>query len=85
MESAKDKNSDSICFKVQNADRKGALNIYISRYDKMIVLMHKYADEKKVSLEKLKFYFDGEVLDPKETPVNLDLDGDECIDVYEKL
>lgn len=50
----------------------------------MKVLMHKYAEEKKVPPEKLKFMFDGEVLDPSETPDNLGLDGGECIDVYQK-
>lgn len=82
VEAVGEKNPDSVCLKVQNADRKGMLNINISRYDKMSVLMHKYAKEKNVNLEKLKFLFDGEILDPNETPVDLDLDGGECIDVY---
>jgi hypothetical protein len=30
----------------------------------------------------LKFSFDGELLNPNETPVDLDLEGGECIDLY---
>lgn len=44
--------------------------------------MEKYAKEKKVDVRTLNFHFDGEKLDPRDTPDNLDLDGDECIDVY---
>ncbi|XP_069938090.1 NFATC2-interacting protein-like [Cherax quadricarinatus] len=72
-----------ICIKVQNADRKGVVNINMNRYDKMIVLMQKYANEKCVNMDKLKFCFDGEILNPNDTPDSLDLDGGECIDVFE--
>jgi hypothetical protein len=34
-----------------------------------------------VPAEKLKFSFDGESLNPNETPVDLDMEGGECIDV----
>ncbi|XP_045601228.2 NFATC2-interacting protein [Procambarus clarkii] len=74
---------DSVCLKIQNADRKGAISIFINRYDKMIVMMHRYADEKNINIDKLKFLFDGEILNPSDTPQSLDLDGGECIDVYE--
>ncbi|XP_063611061.1 DNA repair protein Rad60-like [Penaeus indicus] len=81
-ESSENNDPGSIRLKVQNADKKGLVHIYINRYDKMQLLMEKYAKEKKVDVSTLRFHFDGEKLDPSDTPDNLDLDGDECIDVY---
>ncbi|XP_042888965.1 hepatoma-derived growth factor-related protein 2-like [Penaeus japonicus] len=81
-ESTEENNPGNIRLKVQNASKKGVVTIHINRYDKMQVLMQRYAEEKKVDLSALRFHFDGEKLDPSDTPDNLDLDGDECIDVY---
>lgn len=81
-ESSEENDPGSIRLKVQNAEKKGHVHIYINRYDKMQVLMEKYAKEKKVDVSTLRFHFDGEKLDPSDTPDNLDLDGDECIDVF---
>ena len=49
----------------------------------MSVLMHKYAEEKQLNLDKLRFMFDGELLSADSTPFSLDLEDEECIDVYE--
>lgn len=76
--------SDSIPLKIQNSEKKGTVTIYINRQDKMIELMHRYAEEKHVKLENLRFSFDGEKLDPGDTPETLDLEGNECIDVFTK-
>lgn len=45
--------------------------------------MHKYAEEKQLKLDKLRFMFDGEQLNPNSTPSSLELEGGECIDVYD--
>ncbi|CAL4154822.1 unnamed protein product, partial [Meganyctiphanes norvegica] len=76
-------NPDNIELKVQNANNKGSLKVYISKYDKMAILMHKYAEEFGKSVKQFKFMFDGEVLKSDDTPESLDLDGGECIDAYE--
>ncbi|KAK7075620.1 hypothetical protein SK128_004942 [Halocaridina rubra] len=73
---------DAIPLKVQNADRKGTVTVYIKKQDKMIELMHRYVEAKNLELAKLRFSFDGTPLDPRDTPETLDLEGDECIDVY---
>jgi hypothetical protein len=49
----------------------------------MKVLMDSYARIKKVKLNSLVFEFDGDFLTGMETPRTLELDGGECIDVYE--
>ena len=52
-------------------------------YLQMKVLMDSYARIKKVHLNSLVFEFDGDFLTGMETPRTLELDGGECIDVYE--
>jgi len=44
--------------------------------------MNEYAEKKGVEVSSLRFMFDGETLDPQDTPISLDLEGGECIDVY---
>lgn len=74
---------DSIALKVQNSNHKATITIHIGKSDKMKILMHRYAELNKAKLEDLKFFFDGERLNPNDTPKSLDLDGGECIDVYQ--
>ena len=83
-ESSLKQNPDSIPLKVQNSERKGAVTIYIGQKSKMLELMHRYAEEKNLKLKELCFKFDGETLDPNDTPETLDLEGNECIDVFKK-
>ena len=51
----------------------------------MKVLMDSYAKMKKVKLSSLAFEFDGDLLNAMETPQTLELEGGECIDVYEAI
>ena len=46
--------------------------------------MSSYAEVKKIDIDKLKFFFDGEEINKLDSPSTLDLEGGECIDVYEK-
>lgn len=43
--------------------------------------MMRFSEEYELPLEKLKLYFDGEIVDIESTPRKLDFEGDECIDV----
>ena len=74
-----------LTFKLQNANRKETVEVQISKYDTMNILMSKYAQTKSLDLSTLKFRFDGENLDPSETPETLELEGGECIDVFKKI
>lgn len=73
---------DSVSLRIQNS-KKGSVHISIGLKEKMSVLMHKYAEEKQHKVDRLRFMFDGEQLKPHSTPSSLDLEGGECIDVYE--
>ena len=75
---------DMLQFKVQTQNRSSSINVSIRKEDPMRVLMEKYAEQSKIELSRLSFQFDGEALQPDDTPIDLDLDGGECIDVYIK-
>ena len=49
----------------------------------MKVLMDSYSRIKHVELNSLLFEFDGDLLTGMESPETLELEGGECIDVYE--
>ena len=49
----------------------------------MQVLMTSYAKKKNTTLSSLVFKFDGDVLSGMESPRTLELEGGECIDVYD--
>ena len=58
------------------------MKLVIGLAEKFSVVMRQYAEQRGVALKDLKFIFDGEVVSPNETPEDLDLEGDECIDVF---
>ena len=74
---------DSISLRVQCSNKKGFVIINIGLKDKMSILMHKYAEERRLKFDKLRFILDGERLCANSTPSSLDLENGECIDVYE--
>lgn len=75
--------SNSISLKIQTTNRKIVDILTISKYDKLSILMQKYSTLRGIPLEKLKFKFDGDNLNPSDTPIDLDLEGEECIDAFE--
>ena len=58
------------------------MKLVIGLAEKFSVVMKQYAEQQGLPLKTLKFVFDGEVVSPNETPEDLDLEGDECIDVF---
>jgi hypothetical protein len=75
-------NVDEMELKVQRKGYKEPILIRMNKTQKMRVLMLKCAEFLDLPSEKLKFSFDGESLNPNETPLDLDLEGGECIDLY---
>ena len=72
-----------ISLKIQTSSRRDTTIIKISKYDKLSVLIEKYSKAKNVKESSFCFKFDGDVVDPSMTAMDLDLEGDECIDVHE--
>jgi hypothetical protein len=75
-------NVDEIELKIQRKGHKEPILIPIKKNQKMRVLMLKCSEYLELPDEKLKFSFDGESINPNETPMDLDLEGGECIDLY---
>ncbi len=71
-------------FKVQTRNRNSQVIVSIRAEDPMSILMQKYADVTGNELSKLTFTFDGDNLEEDDTPISLDLEGGECIDVFIK-
>jgi len=78
------KTDDRIEIKLQSKDRRATVMVKIKPMDNMKFVMEEYAKKSGISLDTLKFTFDGEELDPEETAESLDLEGGECIDVAER-
>lgn len=75
---------DRIEIKLQSKDRRANVLVKIKPMDNMKFVMEEYAKKSGLSLDTLKFTFDGEDLDPEETAESLELEGGECIDVHSK-
>ncbi|XP_067119216.1 NFATC2-interacting protein-like isoform X2 [Centruroides vittatus] len=67
--------------KIQASDSKKKITISINKLSPMSCLMEEYAKQRDISLEKLKFMFDGELLKSTDTAFDLEMENDSCIDV----
>uniref|UniRef100_A0A0A9WEQ9 Ubiquitin-like domain-containing protein n=1 Tax=Lygus hesperus TaxID=30085 RepID=A0A0A9WEQ9_LYGHE len=63
-------------------DRKKPLDYYLSPRQNLQALLETLAKDLEVPLSCLKIKFDGDVVNAKDTPQSLDLDGGECFDVF---
>lgn len=72
---------DCIEVKVQQKNVKKPLLIQLHKSNDMHILAKKVASELGIDESKLKFNFDGDMLDLDETVESLDLEGGECFDL----
>lgn len=72
-------NGIKVKFQCQNV--KKPFETTLGADDKFASAMMKCAEHLEVQLERLKFYFDGDLISNKSTPRELELEGGECIDV----
>lgn len=80
---SKNGDDDDICnIKVQTANKKKSLTIPLRRNQKFKALFVNCAQQLDLNEGSLKFYFDGEQIDPADTPESLDLEGEACIDLH---
>ena len=69
--------------KLQTKDRRAKhVTLRIELQDKMETVMEKFCQESELERAQVKFFFDGELLNPDETAEDLELEGGECIDVH---
>ncbi|KAH8292012.1 hypothetical protein KR054_003457 [Drosophila jambulina] len=71
--------------KVQAAKWKQPLVVAIKKKDPFKILYIKCAEELNVEARLIKLFFDGELLDPEDTPKNQEMEGNEMIDLEMKV
>ncbi|KAL3858024.1 hypothetical protein ACJMK2_012640 [Sinanodonta woodiana] len=76
-------NPDIIELCVQSHNRRNKVFIKVDKRNALEKLVKLYADKVNVDSSKLKFFFDGEEMDITQTPVSLDIENGDCIDVIE--
>ncbi|XP_018312674.1 uncharacterized protein CG4449 isoform X2 [Mycetomoellerius zeteki] len=76
-------NDEDICnIKVQTANKKQSLIIPLKKDKPFKLLFANCAEQLGVKENNLKLYFDGEQINPSDTPESLDLEGEACIDLH---
>lgn len=70
-----------IQLKFQCQQRKKPFITNVNTDQKLYLAMVKCAEDLEVLYSQVKFYFDGDLVDPSATPNQLELEGGECIDV----
>jgi len=78
-----EKDEGTIQVKLQTKDRRAQpVMLDIRPTDNMETVMDKFSCKSGLDRGKLKFFFDGEVLEGAATAEELELEGGECIDVH---
>ncbi|EDV94473.1 uncharacterized protein CG4449 [Drosophila grimshawi] len=70
--------------KVQGDKWKKPLIIQLKKTDTFKILYIKCAEEMECAVSDFKLFFDGELLEPDDTPKNQDMEGNEMIDLRSK-
>ncbi|KYN00167.1 hypothetical protein ALC62_09046 [Cyphomyrmex costatus] len=76
-------NDEDICtIKVQTANKKQSLIIPLKKDEPFKMLFANCSEQLGVKENNLKLYFDGEQINPSDTPESLDLETEACIDLH---
>jgi len=76
-------NDEDICtIKVQTANKKQSLTIPLKKDQQFKALFVNCAEQLGVKENSLKLYFDGEQINPTDTPESLDLEEEACVDLH---
>ncbi|KAH8335615.1 hypothetical protein KR074_007142 [Drosophila pseudoananassae] len=70
--------------KVQSDKWKHPMVMVMKKSDLFKILYIKCAEELNISARLITLFFDGELLDPDDTPTNQDMEGNEIIDLHIK-
>jgi len=76
--------SNEINFRIKQEGVRHPLTIGIKKNDKMHVLYIKIAEELKLDLNSFTLVFDGDKIELSDTIESLELEGNECIDLFKK-
>ncbi|XP_070514669.1 DNA repair protein Rad60 isoform X3 [Cardiocondyla obscurior] len=76
------KDEETCSIKVQTANKKQTFTIRLKEDEQFKTLFVTCSKELGVNESSLKLCFDGEQIDPTDTPKSLDLEGEACVDLY---
>ena len=57
------------------------MTVTLKRDQTFAALVHSCSEQLDIPEAKMKFYFDGELIDINETPESLDIDDEACFDL----
>lgn len=76
--------AEEINLKIKQKDIKHPLIISIKKTDKMQVLYIKLSEKLDLDLESFTLEFDGDIIKSTDTLESLELEGDECLELFQK-
>lgn len=76
--------AEEINLKIKQKDIKHPLIISIKKTDKMQVLYIKLSEKLDLDLESFTLEFDGDTIKSTDTLKSLELEGDECLELFQK-
>ncbi|KAK6637102.1 hypothetical protein RUM43_010776 [Polyplax serrata] len=73
-------NDEAVVLQFRDCNKK-VVKVSINKNDSIKVGMIKYSEQLEIPLLRIKFFFDGELLDARKTPALLGLENDDIIDI----
>lgn len=80
-ENKDDNENDACSIKVQTANKRQSMTVPHKKNQQFQMLFSYCASELRENESNLKFYFDGELINPTDTPESLDMEAEACIDL----
>ncbi|XP_006147127.1 small ubiquitin-related modifier 2 [Tupaia chinensis] len=77
----KTENNDDINLKVAGQDGS-VVQFKIKRHTPLSKLMKAYCERQGLSMRQIRFRFDGQPINETDTPAQLEMEGDDTIDVF---
>ncbi|RZF39236.1 hypothetical protein LSTR_LSTR010330 [Laodelphax striatellus] len=77
-----DENNKNLCnFKILVEGQKAPSYVKMEKDQTMHVLLSKLAGQLNLNIEKMRLWFDGDLITPNHTPLTMELEGDECFEI----
>lgn len=76
--------TQSIQLKILMKEKKKPLMVAIKKDEPLSILMAKCSEALQLDVKNMRFSFDGDTLKATDTPLSLEFEGGECIDVHMK-
>ncbi|KAL7378130.1 hypothetical protein ABVT39_008937 [Epinephelus coioides] len=82
-ETVKTESNEHINLKVVGQDRS-VIQFKIKRHTQLSKLMKAYCERQGLEMRHIRFMFDGQPINEKDTPSQLEMEDDDAIDVFQQ-